>query len=193
MNILVINNGSKHTHKLLAQLNKHKVKIVKYRRNTRLDREWADLFILTGSNIPAFLSRYYKHEIQLLQSTTKPVIGICLGFELIALAYGENISRSTERVEGVIDISVSPEFLGSENKTTYNVFEAHRWIMASASRLEVIGTSVHGVEVVRHPNKLIIGFQFHPEVTIPANEGAALFQKTLRYILNTKETSKEVS
>lgn len=183
MNILVIDNGSKHTLKLHSLLQEHNVKILRHRRNTRIDLEWADLFVLTGSNIPAFLHGYYKKELDLIKTTHKPILGICLGFELIALAYGERIVRGQKLKSYISKIFVRPELLGSEDKTSYEVFEAHRWVLESAENLEVLGESNRGIEIIKHPVKKIIGLQFHPEVTEPSNEGADIFRKSIHYLL----------
>jgi anthranilate/para-aminobenzoate synthase component II len=167
VNILIIDNKSKHTDKLVQLLSDYEVRVVRYRKRTHPDCEWADLIILSGGNKPFLFKRYFLAETTLIQQTNKPIIGICLGFELIASAFGENLSRRRGKIYGVRQIQLCSDYFGLEDKRKYNVFQAHRWTVNDPQYLDMHAKSVDGAEIIKHPTKQIIGFQFHPEVITP--------------------------
>ncbi len=98
MKILIIDNGTRFLPKLVgfAKNSGHNdVKIAK--RNLILNQDVAnsDLIILSGSpsNPVALHPDAYQDEIELVRKTDKPVLGICMGFEIIAYAYGSDLER----------------------------------------------------------------------------------------------------
>lgn len=185
MNLLIIDNGSVHTSELIEYFKDHQVKVIKYRRHTRLDQEWADAFILSGGNRPIIFNKYYSRELDLIKTTDKPVIGICLGVELIARSHNSKFQKSRQKINGLRAIRVKPESLGIEGKTEFSVFESHKWKIAQADKFEVIGWSEDGVEIIKHLTKPIIGMQFHPEVLSPSNDGQLLLRLCLERLLLT--------
>ena len=185
MNLLIIDNGSVHTPELIEYFTEHKIKVIKYRRHTRLDSEWADVFILSGGNKPVIFNKYYQRELELIRTTDKPIIGICLGIELISRAYNSKFLRGRQRVKGLRSIAIKPESLGLEDKTQFVVFESHRWKIKHADKFEIIGWSDDGMEIIKHPTKPIIGLQFHPEVLSPSNDGQLLLKLCLERLLLT--------
>lgn len=182
MNILLIDNGSYHSDELEQALAAYStVRRLKYRRHTRLDQEWADVIVLSGSHRRGSFINLFLRESQLVRTTLKPVIGICYGFELIATAYGDTIKRRRAIYEGVYNVTLRPELLGTEYRTQFKVFEAHHWVLEKTS-LQALGSSERGIEAFRHPTKPIFGLQFHPEVTIPDNDGKEILRRLIHYI-----------
>lgn len=178
----MIDNGSLHSDELEIALKKYgAVRRLKYRRHSRLDYEWADIIILSGSHIRGSFTGLFNKETTLVLTSRKPIIGICYGFELIASAFGDTIKRKKVLYDGVYDVTLLPELLGSEYKTRYAVVEAHHWVLESTS-LEPLGFSERGIEALRHPTRPIFGLQFHPEVTVPKNEGAEILRRLLHYV-----------
>lgn len=180
MNLLIIDNGSVHTPELIKYFADHEIKVVKYRRHTRLDSQWADAFILSGGNKPVIFNKYYQRELELIKTTDKPIIGICLGIELIARAYNIKFAMGKQKTRGLKSIEINPEALGLEGKSQFVVFESHRWKIKQADKFEVIGWSDDGIEIIKHPTKPIIGMQFHPEVLSPSNDGQLLLNLCLK-------------
>ena len=182
MNILIIDNGSKHITEIVSCFKGHEVKVLKYRRHSNLDREWADLFLLSGGNKPVLFKQFFRKELKLIQETNKPLIGICLGFELIAEAYGAKLKRHKIKIRGIKEIKVVPEYFGFESTVLYEVFEAHRWVLTDKSNFEIVGTSNRGPEIIKHPSRRIMGLQFHPEITVPINDGQLLLNRSIQLL-----------
>lgn len=185
MNLLIIDNGSVHTPELIEHFKDHQVKVIKYRRHTRLDQEWADAYILSGGNRPVIFNKYYSKELDLIKTTSKPVIGICLGIELIARSHNSKFVKNRQKISGLRTIQVKPESLGIEGKTEFSVFESHKWKIAQVDHFEVIGWSEDGIEIIKHLTRPIIGLQFHPEVLQPVNDGQLLLRHCLQRLLVT--------
>jgi len=49
----------------------------------------------------------YKEELRLIRERQKPLLGVCVGFQVIAVALGGTLQYRTESVRGVIDINVT--------------------------------------------------------------------------------------
>jgi GMP synthase-like glutamine amidotransferase len=93
--VLIVNNGSYYTNKIIEICQRH---------NFIVDEITWDLFkyhnlpydilILSGGHQLAVNDHEseFSEEIKLINKSNKPIIGICLGFELIAKAFGSNLS-----------------------------------------------------------------------------------------------------
>lgn len=137
------------------------------------------MYVLSGGNRPALFNRFYAGEIELIKTTKRPVLGICMGFELIAAAFGSTIIRQSELINGVIPVRLESGFFESSFEYV-QVAEAHRWKVIR-TELDVLATSEYGIEALKHPNRPIFGFQFHPEVTIGGSQGQNLMNQVLEY------------
>lgn len=121
---------------------------------------------------------FYRKELDLIShfkegSTT--LIGICLGFELIAYAFGSTLELLPQKDAGEVDIEATgddPMFRGVQKM---RVFESHRWtIKKLGDELEVLAKSKDGIEAIRHTVLPIYGFQFHPEASKDLEKGMLL-------------------
>ena len=141
-----------------------------------------DVIILSGSSkFPIFGNEnLYGNEIDLIKNSTKPIIGICLGFELIAYVFGAKLERINKKTRGIIDISVvrlRELFLQLPN---FSVFESHRWVVKkSPENFITLAVSKDGVEAFRHKNRKLYGFQFHPSVFMDKTCGDEIFNNLL--------------
>ena len=67
-----------------------------------------------------------------------------------------------------------PLFCG---RKSFEAYDAHRWIIDEiGSGLEVLATSLHGPEVIKHGDRSIYGFQFHPEKMLDETYGDELYK-----------------
>ncbi len=178
MKVALVNNGSHAPEKLLALLKGHEV--VVYDTAHLHEVGDADLIVLSGSSkFPITENEWLLlPEIDLIKTTTTPIIGICYGCELIARAFGgsladhgeESKERDLVRVEVVAD---DPMFAG---RTEFEAYDAHRWVIASLPpEVRVLARSEHGPEVIRHTERLIWGFQFHPEKMVDESYADEIF------------------
>ena len=189
--ILVIDNYEKsYMGQLRSLLKKNGVryKIKDFRKVSMRDTKDVDAIILSGgagiSNNPYFPE--FSKEADLIKKFRKPILGICLGFEIICHAYE---SESTETKifshleRGIFRIKIRKKddiFKGCPK--IMKVFDCHRWSFIRASKkLEVLATSRDGIEAVKHRTKPIYGVQFHPEVTWN-NQGYMAFENFLKMV-----------
>ncbi|MES9927628.1 MAG: gamma-glutamyl-gamma-aminobutyrate hydrolase family protein [Candidatus Thiodiazotropha sp. 6PDIVS] len=99
-----------------------------------------------------------------------PTIGFCLGHEIIAVAYQAKVKRLAEyqskKQSVVIGKPDDPIFAGIDTPE-FMIQKKHQFhIPACPKDFEIIGHStICPVEVIRHQEKPIYGFQGHPEVS----------------------------
>ena len=162
--VLIINNGTLEPERLLAAF--HDATVISYTDIRQTDISMYDLLVLSGSStLPVYGNEEsFAAEISLIRESSIPILGICLGFELIVVAYGGMLSRLPEKIQGVREVSiVEPDelFSGIEKLTVY---EGHTWVAPSvAAPLIPLARSEYGIEAVRHQDRLMYGLQFHPE------------------------------
>ncbi len=185
MNVLVVNNGTIHFSELLEILKQHKVTTVDRDKVTPNTCENFDLVILSGGNHSPVVKNpdFYKHEIQMIKSCKKPIIGICMGFELIAYAYGAELKELEEVEEGEVELKVQKNDKIFSGKDCFKVYEHHRWVVSKVKEpLVALARSKDGVEIIKHKIHPIYGFQFHPEVLSKGKEGFEIFSKLISLI-----------
>lgn len=108
----------------------------------------------------------YKNEVDFMKSTQKPVLGICFGHQLLAIAFGAEVMGMDKKVEGyymVQRISDNEIFEGLGER--FLVCESHQEMVADIPfDFELLAGSPNcPVEVMRHDRLPIFGVQFHPE------------------------------
>jgi carbamoylphosphate synthase small subunit len=156
MKILIIDNGTKHLEDLLWLCSQHDVEVQSF--GSLIAVEGYDLCMLSGWSYHSIFHdpNPYQSEIDFLLQTDKPVIGICLGAQIMAQAYGSRFCKLPERVHQQIEINYK--------KNVYVVEEAHRFAIETlGDELLSLASSSYGHEIITHKKKPQRGFQFHPE------------------------------
>lgn len=183
MRLLLIDNGSRHIDKLQELCDRHEVTTIAAEALPSTDTGSFEGIILSGSYVHnlTWEQDYFLQEVALVQTTDKPVLGICLGFELICYAYGCQLHELAERQAGAAVVTPTGEgaklFQGTD---PIRVSESHRWNVEDVPRdLVVLARSESGIEAVRHRTKPIYGLQFHPEDFKYASDGKLVFQNIL--------------
>ena len=97
-----------------------------------------------------------------------PLLGVCLGHQAIAVAYGATVSRAPELLHGKTSIvthknkSVLTDIPSPFTATRYHSLAIERETLPS--ELEITGQTDSGVIMaVQHKSLPICGVQFHPE------------------------------
>ena len=97
-----------------------------------------------------------------------PLLGVCLGHQAIAVAYGATVSRAPELLHGKTSIvthknkSVLSDIPSPFTATRYHSLAIERETLPS--ELEITGQTDSGVIMaVQHKSLPICGVQFHPE------------------------------
>jgi GMP synthase (glutamine-hydrolysing) len=185
MSILLVDNHSKHRDKLIQLFSEHA--IIETQEQLRdFDTNLYDLIILSGgSNVPSVLyhPEAYKKEYELIRNTKTPILGICLGCEIVTRAFDGNLKDLNSVHRGDINLTITDESLKNTLlKETLVVYEAHEvGIKDLPNNFIVCATSEHGPEIIKHITKPIMGIQFHPEVEPE--------KKLIEWIINTLKIS----
>ena len=104
-----------------------------------------------------------------------PVLGICLGFQMIAAHVGVKVATGEKREFGVHPLRLTgkdPLFSGIKTRTP--VLQSHGDKIFPSKKISVIG-STDNAPVAAGRSKHLVGVQFHPEVT-DSRDGAKLFE-----------------
>jgi GMP synthase-like glutamine amidotransferase len=146
----------------------------------------AELVVLSGSSdVPLGSEKeMYKDEIEFIQTSHCPIIGICFGFEAIAISQGEDLVKSKEKIYGLKEIILDKNFFKLEKAL---VWQNHSWCLMAAKALNVLSESVNGHEIIKIPGKQIYGIQFHPEHIDPKNDGKEVFNEILEEIFEVNK------
>ena len=175
-NVLIIDNGSTLIDKLSAIVPATKTLCSWNDIPTVWDD--FDLVVLSGSSrFPVYGNEdMLKTEIQLIQQTTKPLIGICFGHELVAHSFGGILTALPNPHVGITEVRVMSDHGMFRNKKTFEVYENHRFgVVETGNMLDTLAHTNHATAVIKHKTKQIYGFQFHPEHHVEQQYGDEVF------------------
>jgi anthranilate synthase component 2 len=118
---------------------------------------------------------------------SKPVFGVCLGLQSIAVAYGASVSPAVHQMHGktsVIDHDGSGVFVGMEpgfTATRYHSLIVEEPTVPSELLVTARSRDDGYVMALSHATELVQGVQFHPESILTAN-GIELFRNFAREV-----------
>lgn len=182
MSVLLIDNGTTLLDKLKKLIPGEEV--VKVWNEFEGDARGHELAILSGGSQIELVGNEekFEKEFQFIKNSRIPIIGICFGCELLAVAFGGTLKKLGNKHKGIKEISLTDtEHFGS--KSLISVFENHSWIIdVLPSEFEVLAESTDGPEAIKHKKRPIYGLQFHPENFVDKTEGDELFLNLLQAI-----------
>lgn len=97
-----------------------------------------------------------------------PILGICLGHQAIALAYGGHVHAGEKGGYAEVEIEVLEEddiLRGLGPKTTVWASHADEVAIIPESFIHLARSDICEIEAMRHPTKPLYGVQWHPEVS----------------------------
>jgi GMP synthase (glutamine-hydrolysing) len=103
-----------------------------------------------------------------------PVLGICLGFQMIAAHVGAKVATGEKREFGVHPLRIlasDPLFTGMKKKTP--VLQSHGDKIFPSRKLTILG-STDNAPVAAGRHKHLVGVQFHPESILTEHGHAML-------------------
>lgn len=167
MQILLIDNNSKYKDLLLRSLVSHEVTLLSVDELDSKNLPVHDVIILSGGQKFSVMNNpgKYHEEIKMIREVTKPVLGICMGMQIIARAYDGTLQKLSKKIEAMRQIRVRKDDILFEGKKEFLVYERHQWVMADIPpEFDILADSIDGIEIIRHKQKRLYGVQFHPEV-----------------------------
>lgn len=124
--------------------------------------------IITGA--PTLLTRIdlkkYLKPFEILNSLPIPILGICLGHQIIGLLHGAKISRGEfiNKKESIEIINKNKLFSNIKNRSYFQ--EEHSEYITLPKGFHLLAESASCKnEAMKHKNKKLYGVQFHPEVS----------------------------
>ncbi len=166
MTILVINNKGQYNHRIQRSLKYLKIDSELVPNTLSIEemesKNPTGLILGGGPSIEGIgnCESYIKHfEI--------PILGICLGHQLIAKTFGGEVSTSNTESYAQVKINImNDENLFEGLAPEMDVWSSHKDEVKSIPKdFEILANSeLCSIESFKHKNKDIYGIQFHPEV-----------------------------
>lgn len=186
---MVIDNGSTFVKELVDLICVLKVEVDLVTRENFVSGQEAiyDFVVLSGghlanTNVMENLE-IYTEEIKVIKNSGTPILGICLGHQLIASAFESEVYRIKEKVRGVFPLTNVINHPIMEGVHKLDVFEAHQYAVRKVlAPLFSIAESKTGVEILGVSDRKIIGFQFHPEMNQSENGGKQFLRNFIKMI-----------
>ncbi len=183
MQILLIDNHTTLLKKLEQLIPEHCIEHV-CEDLKNIDGNAFDLVILSGGSKFEIVGNEnnLRDEMRIIRETMKPIIGICYGCEVIATAFGGTLEKGPSH-KGILDIDIVYPDEIFQSRRHLRVYENHRWLMKALPKNFIpLAQSPHGYEAIKHHERLIYGFQFHPEQFIEQTDGDEIFLNLFRKI-----------
>ena len=114
----------------------------------------------------------YQTEMKIIREYEKPILGICYGIQLIAVAFGfeiipiNNPDINIENEKSLI-LNINPKFeLFPRNQI--HVYESHleeiKFVPGFTDIFNIYASSPScKIQIIKHKSRQIFGIQFHPE------------------------------
>jgi GMP synthase-like glutamine amidotransferase len=173
MKILLVDNHTDYLHNVKTALNGHDVEVQEYKPGLEFHDKGKDLVILSGGGGEGFELKdkfrgklWYEDEMNFVLTSDKPIIGICMGFEVISAAFGSKVEHVGKLVKGFKNAKTTPIGEKKLAQPALKQFEWHRYGVqqVSSKHFEVLAHSATGIEMIKHHKRPIVATQFHPEV-----------------------------
>ena len=166
MTILVVNNKGQYNHRIQRSLQYLNIPSELVSNTLTIDEIEAKnpigLILGGGPSIEgAGLSEEYIKHFDI------PILGICLGHQLIAKAYGGEVTTSDTESYAQVKININnDENLFSQIGPEMDVWSSHKdEVKTIPEEFEILASSnLCDVESFKHKDKDVYGIQFHPEV-----------------------------
>jgi len=178
---LILDNLSPFTPNIIECLDKLQIKYICKRYYDNIDNIRYDNVILSGRKKSNKESNVVNSKIiQNCFIYDIPLLGICYGAQIIALALGGTIYQMDRHVLGTVTLTISKTNPLTVDKKSINVYESHKYCIF---RLPIDFDSFASSkfckhEIFYHKKKRIFGTQFHPEKS--GHDGIKLFSNFLK-------------
>ena len=197
MKVLVLDNYDSFTYNLVQLVKKlgYGTKM-DVRRNDKISleevAEYDNIILSPGPGVPSEAG--IMPELIKEYAPTKKILGVCLGHQAIAEAFGGNLYNLPEPVHGVatnIKVTSKNESLFRGMPTEFKACRYHSWVVVPTSmpaELEVTALDEDGqIMALRHRDYNVRGVQFHPE-SILTEYGENMLRSWLKGAITPKSS-----
>lgn len=165
--VYVIDNGGQWTHRIWRVLREIECETKIVPNTTPVSEMDADGLVLSGGAARiAWESPKLGKCTDYLNEFKGPILGICVGLQLMALNYGGKAGPSKVPEYGLAKIRVlETDDLFKGLPTQFLVWESHNDEVKEAPGFAILAESENcSVQAAKHLKKPYYGVQFHPEV-----------------------------
>ena len=142
-----------------------------------LARQPDGIFLANGPGDPAATAAYAKDEITRLLAADLPIFGICIGHQLLALAFGGTTVKMDKGHRGanhpVRDLTTGRIEITSQNHG-FMVVEDSLPAEVEVTHISLFDGSIEGLQ---HKDKPIFCVQYHPESSPGPHDSSHLFER----------------
>jgi anthranilate/para-aminobenzoate synthase component II len=172
MKILLVDNHTDYLYKFAELFRDHQVEIQEYRPGLDFHTQGKDLVILSGGGGEGYELKdkrgnklWYEDEMNFVLDCDKPLVGICMGFEVISAAFGSGVEHVGRLVSGFRNHQTTSSGHKHLDHKKLRQYEHHRFAVGNVSskHFEVLADSTTGIELIKHKSRQIVASQFHPE------------------------------
>ena len=188
MKILVLDNYDSFTYNLVHYLEKVSDAEIEVYRNDKIDLKdiarFDKILLSPGPGIPSEAGILL--DVIKTYASSKSILGVCLGQQAIAEAFGGSLSNLKEVFHGVatpIDI-IAHDTLFDNIPNRLNVGRYHSWVVNTEDLpKELIVTAVDAeghIMALKHKTFDVKGVQFHPE-SILTEHGLQMIENWVKH------------
>ena len=179
---LFVDNGTESIHDYQNLFNRCDFTIVTISDLTAFEGQGFGLIILSDGHLVNVKNNL--NELELVMTTSIPVIGICYGFQLLSVAYGAKICELRQKREGIVSVQTKSEHPILNGITIFNAIEKHRFTVSNIDNYPDLichAISIDGCEIIEVKDKRQFGFQFHPEIQLNENQGSIIVGRLINH------------
>lgn len=195
MKVLLVNNDSDTWDKLVRVVEAagYDVTETHYSKLYSIDIQGFDLAVLSGGwwyDDEVELLQKYAQELHLIRTTPVPILGICLGMQLLHVAIDQAVPLMDEPQSGdrIINVNEAGQKLFGF-PARMEVFKNHtRAIIEVDPQFEQLASADGHVEIMKHKTRALLGVQFHPEMG-PVDKAASRIQTLVAGLLKDNHSS----
>lgn len=170
MNVLLVDNSSDTFAELQEVVMQagHSVTSISYREIPLYPADAYQLVILSGGwwyDDEVELLTQYAEELELIRTCPVPLLGICIGMQLMHVALDRAVPLLDVPQSGRKDITATERGIRAGLPPRMQVHKNHtRGIIEADPLFEVLASSPGHIEIMQHRERPMLGVQFHPEV-----------------------------
>lgn len=190
MKILVINNKGQYNHRIGRSLRYLNIPSELVSNDLSLEeiKEKDPIGLILGGGPSINGSGNSLEYINSIDELDIPILGICLGHQLIAKSFGGEVSTSFTESYAQIEIDIiKDDMLFNEIESPMKVWTSHKdEVKTIPNNFEILAKStICNIEAMKHKEKDIYGIQFHPEVH-HTPKGEFIFKNFYEICLNNQ-------